>query len=193
MKLIAVVGMAGSGKSTAADILAEKDFKYIRFGQITIDELKHRGLEINEQNEKIVREEFRKSYGMAAYAKLNVLKIEELLEEGNVVADGMYSWEEYIELKGNFEEKMIVLAIQASPRTRYQRLENRRLDDNDKDARYRPTTQKESKERDYSEIEKLHKAGPIAMADYTILNESTIKHLNNQIEIFLEWVENDNK
>ena len=189
-KIVAVVGMAGSGKSTVSDMLVKKGFGYLRFGQITIDEIKNRGLELNEQNERMVRHELRQQYGMAAYAKLNILKLEELQTEGNVVADGLYSWEEYLELKNSFKEQLITLAVYSSPKTRYERLEARSHDPKkDKDARFRPTTVDESKSRDKHEIEELNKGGPIAMADYTIINESSTEDLEQEIELFLERME----
>jgi len=33
---------------------------------------------------------------MAAYAKLNLPRIDETLQKSNVVLDGLYSWEEYV-------------------------------------------------------------------------------------------------
>ena len=41
----------------------------------------------------------RKELGMAAYAILNRPRIDTALEKSNVVADGLYSWEEYLDFK----------------------------------------------------------------------------------------------
>jgi dephospho-CoA kinase len=189
-RIVALVGMTGSGKSTVSDMLVEKGFKYLRFGQITLDEIRRRGLQVSEENERTVREELRKEYGMAAFATLNLLNIEELLDDGNVVADGLYSWEEYLVLKENFGESLIILAVYASPETRYARLVNRTLDpEKDTARRFRKTTREESMSRDVAEIENLHKAGPIAMADCTLINEYTIEELKAQVEEFLKkWL-----
>ena len=70
-KVVAIVGMAGSGKSEVAKIFEEKGFSRIRFGDITDIEIKKRTLEINEANERHIRELLRKELGMAAYAILN--------------------------------------------------------------------------------------------------------------------------
>ena len=59
-KIIFVVGMAGAGKSIISDELVKRGFAYVRFGQVVIDEIKNRGLEVNEQNERAVREDLRK-------------------------------------------------------------------------------------------------------------------------------------
>ena len=51
-KLIAIVGMSGSGKSVASDYLEKEGFNKIYFGGVVLDTLKSEGLEINPDNEK---------------------------------------------------------------------------------------------------------------------------------------------
>jgi dephospho-CoA kinase len=175
-RILAIVGMAGSGKTEATNFFVENGFSKIRFGQITIDTLKERNLEVNEKNERIVREDLRKKHGMAAYATLNIPKIKELTKTTDkIILDGLYSWEEYIALKKEVPS-MIVVAIYASPKTRYNRLSKREE---------RPLTEAEAKSRDASEIENSHKAGPIVMADFTIINEDTIYSLIDQCKKIL--------
>lgn len=184
-KFIAIVGMAGSGKTEAANYLKGQGLGYVRFGQLTLDEVMRRGWEINEGNERKVREEFRAKHGMAAYAILNLPKFEEALQKSHVIGDGLYSWEEYKFLREKLGSRMIVLAINASPETRYQRLENRVLSKEDTQAIYRQYTPEEARSRDYAELEKLRKGEPIAMADWTIVNEGTVEELRGNIEEFL--------
>jgi dephospho-CoA kinase len=168
MKVVSIVGMTGAGKSKVARIFEENGFIRIRFGDLTDDEIKKRGLELNEKNERYIRELLRKEHGMAAYAKLNLPRIDSALEHSDVVIDGLYSWEEYIFLKTCYMEAFYVVAVWASPRTRYARLSSR-LD--------RSLIQEEAAERDVSEIENVNKGGPIAMADFTIINESSLENL----------------
>lgn len=189
MKVIAIVGMCGSGKSSIADMLVKKGFQFIRFGQITLDIVKERGLEPTEENERPIREEIRKKHGMAAYAILNFPKIDELLKKGNVVVDGLYSWEEYVELKKKYGKSFMCVAVYASPETRYKRLTARIYDpEQDKKMRHRPHTREQAQSRDYSEIKNLHKAGPIAMADFTIDNSGTLEDLQKQIDNLMKKI-----
>lgn len=174
--IIALVGLAGSGKTEAARFLEKKGFSYIRLGQITIDTLKEQGLEVNEKNERVVREGLREGHGMDAYAKLNAEKIDCLLNEGNVVIDGLYSWEEYMFFKKKYGEKLKVVAIFTSPKTRYERL-NKRGE--------RPLTCEEVVSRDIAEITNSNKAGPIVIADETIINNSSIEDLHKKIDEFV--------
>ena len=106
-KIIAIVGMCGSGKSVVCDYYESLGFTKIYFGGVTLDKIKEEGLEINEKNEKYMREKLRKEYGMSAYAIILLPKIEEALKYGNVVLDGLYSWDELKVLKEKFKEATI--------------------------------------------------------------------------------------
>lgn len=168
MKIVSIVGMAGSGKSEVAKILERTGFVRIRFGDITDAEVKKRGLELNETNERSVREQLRKEHGMAAYAKLSLPGIDSQLESSDVVVDGLYSWEEYTLLKSRYGDQFVLVAVHASPEIRYERLAKRPI---------RPLTREEAVSRDISEIEKTNKGGPIAMADFVIVNEASLDDL----------------
>ena len=46
----------------------------------------------------------------------------------------------------------------------------------------RPLTPEEAKSRDHAEVENMNKGGPIAMADYTVINEYSFDELKKQVE-----------
>jgi dephospho-CoA kinase len=173
MKVVSIVGMAGSGKSEVARVFENNGFKSLRFGGITDEEIKKRGLELNEENERQARQQLREEHGMAAYAKLNLPKIDALLKSSDVVVDGLYSWEEYTLLKSRYGDDFHVVAVWASPKTRYNRLSQRKI---------RPLTEEEAASRDIAELENLNKGGPIAMADFTIINEASLEDLEEETE-----------
>jgi dephospho-CoA kinase len=173
VKVVAIVGMAGAGKSEVARAFEGHGFKKVRFGDITDEELKNRGLEMKEENERYIRQQLRKKHGMAAYAELNLPRIDSALKSSNVVVDGLYSWEEYTLLKERYGGQFITVAVWASPTTRYTRLAHRAE---------RPLTLEEAASRDKSEIENSNKGGPIAIADFTIVNEASLKELEKETE-----------
>jgi len=173
MKVVSVVGMAGAGKSEVSRVFEADGFVKIRFGDITDEEIEKRGLELNERNERYVREFLRQRYGMSAYAKLNLHRIDEASKYSDVVIDGLYSWEEYTFLKNYYGENFYLVAVWSSPKTRYDRLTGR------SDRRL---TLEEAISRDRAEIENVNKGGPIAMADFTIINESSMKHLKAEVK-----------
>jgi len=173
MKVVSIVGMAGAGKSEVAGLFEENGFIRIRFGDVTDEEVRKRGLELTEENERKVRELLRKEYGMSAYAMLNLSRIDLARKRSDVVIDGLYSWEEYTFLKKYCGDDFYVVAVWASPKTRHARLtsrSNRRL------------TLEEAANRDRAEVENVNKGGPIAVADFTIINESPLKGLKKEVK-----------
>ncbi len=173
MKVVAIVGMAGSGKSEVTRVFEEHGFKKVRFGDITDEELNKLGLEPNEASERYVRQQLRRRHGMAAYAELNLPKINSSLGASHVVVDGLYSWEEYMLLKEYYGEGCTTAVVWASPATRYRRLTSRQV---------RPLTLEEAASRDKSEIEDSNKGGPIAMADFAIVNDTSLEEMERQTE-----------
>jgi len=171
MLVVAIVGMAGAGKSEAARVFESKGFTKIRFGDVTDEELQKQGLQLAEENERRMREALRQRYGMEAYAMLNLSKIDLAVKSKPVVVDGLYSWEEYIFLSNYYRQNFRVVAVWSSPATRYARLAQRPV---------RPLKIEEAYSRDEAEILKLNKGGPIAMADYTIVNEGSLKDLERE-------------
>lgn len=181
-KIIAIVGMCGSGKSVAVNYFLKFNYKKVYFGGITFDKLKEENIEINPENEKIMQIKLRDKYGMAAYAILSLPKIKELIKTDNVVIDGLYSWDELKVLEKEFKEQLIVIAIVADKNIRYKRLENRD---------FRPYSLIEANKRDIFEIENVAKSGPIAYADYFVINNSDVSILENKLNMILSEIENN--
>lgn len=172
--IIAVVGMCGSGKSEAVRYFVNKGYKKVYFGDVVIRELKSRSLDINETNERKIREELRNEFGMGVMAIKSIDLIREYFKSGNVVIESMYSWEEFKIIKKEFGDVFKVLAIYTSKDLRYQRLGKRE---------FRPLTIEEATSRDISELENLDKGGPIAFADYTLINDSSLEILDKNLEL----------
>ena len=179
-KIIAIVGMCGSGKSVASDYLESIGYKKVYFGGVTMEKLQESNLEVNPENEKYMREKLRKEYGMAAYAIILLPRIEEYAKDSDVVLDGLYSWDEYVVLKEKLGDKLTMVAVIADRKLRYDRLAIREV---------RPLTHEEALNRDIAEIENLAKGGPIVIADYYVLNNFTkedyierLKEIINRIE-----------
>jgi len=188
--IVCITGLCGSGKSIVSDFFVnEKKYQFLRFGQLTLDEVKRRGMQPSEALEKEIREEIREKHGMAAFAILNLPKFDELIRRGNVVGDGLYSFEEYIVMKERFGDSLKVIAVYAPPSLRYERISKRVMSLGDTDMRHRPNTVEEAKKRDRSELEKLNKGGTIAMADYTIVNTGDVNNLFKQLDEVVQDIE----
>jgi len=171
--VIAVVGMAGSGKSEVVKVLEEKGFKRFYFGGIVVEATKKKYGKRTEQLERKVRLSLRKKYGMAAMALLSLDYIQQDIESGkNVVIDGLYSWDEFKILKEKFKDSFYLISVHLDFKTRAKRIVSRAV---------RPYSTEDLQKRDYSEIEESAKGGPIAYGDFHYVNSHNLKHLQ-------EWV-----
>lgn len=179
-RIIAIVGMAGSGKSEVIDYLQNKyRWPNIYFGDVIFEEMRNEELEPNQDNERITRERLRQEEGMGVCALRSLDKIKNAQGASNVVlVESLYSWDEYKILKREFGDMLKVVAVYSSPALRFSRLQNRPV---------RPLkTFEEFEKRDWTEIENTAKGGPIAVADYTVINSSTIEEMKKQIDRVME-------
>ncbi len=176
-KIVAVVGMCGSGKSVATELFEKYGYQKVYFGQVTFDILKERGIDRTAESEQMIREELRASGDKGIYAKIYLPKIRELFKNGNVVIESMYSWSEYKYVKQEFGDAFSVLCIATDAPLRYARLQERD---------YRGQTKEESMKRDYTEIENIEKGGPISIADHCITNNADIETFKLEVEQYIK-------
>lgn len=181
IKIVAFVGLSGSGKSAAVDYLTEKGYPKVYFGGVILDAMTAAGLEHTEENEKTFREELRQKEGKDFVVNRITTQINDLIHAGQhrIVADGIYTWTEYKVLKSAFPGELTVISVVAPKHLRHHRLNIRPI---------RPLTDTEANERDWAEIENLEKGGPIAIADHFVINDKDIDNLHSQIDSALEHV-----
>lgn len=174
-KIIALVGLAGSGKSSAVEYLTEKGFPKIYFGGVIYKAMDEAGIEKTWDNQQQFREEIRRREGKDFVIKRVIKNIHDLINAGQnkIVLDGLYTWSEYKFLKHEFPGQVVVIAIVTPKHLRYQRMIKRAE---------RPMQPHEVDQRDWSEIENLEKGGPIAIADYFIINDGSLEQLHQKID-----------
>lgn len=178
VKLLAIVGMAGSGKSVVVDYLTERGLPKIYFGGLLYKEMEKRGIEITPETQGKFREEIRETEGHDWVGRQAVAEAQDLIAAGQktIVLDGLYSWTEYKLFKHEFPGSLIVIAVVTPRALRYDRLAHRPE---------RPFNAAEVRARDYSEIEHVEKGGPIAIADHYILNNGSLDDLHAQLKTIL--------
>lgn len=178
--VLAITGLPGSGKTEATQYIMEKTgWPKVYFGKTVFDECSRRRMEPTEENQKTVREDLRKIHGMGAMAILNLPEIKQKFESSSVLLESFYSWEEYLVCKKEFGDNFKVLAIYASPEVRQERLANRPE---------RPLTAEQFEWRDYAQIENAHQAGPIARADFMVINEGSIEAFKAALDKLLQII-----
>ena len=167
--------MAGSGKSSAVEYLTEKGFPKIYFGGFIYKALDEAVIEKTWDNQQQFREEIRRREGKDFVIKRVIKNIHDLINAGQnkIVLDGLYTWSEYKFLKHEFPGQVVVIAIVTPKYLRYQRMA-KRIE--------RPMQPHEIDQRDWSEIENLEKGGPIAIADYFIINDGSLEQLHQKID-----------
>ncbi|MCL2038350.1 AAA family ATPase [Candidatus Saccharibacteria bacterium] len=177
-KIIAIVGMSGSGKSEAIGYIKERGVPDIYFGGMLYREMDRRGEEKTPENQQVYRKKLRDELGAEFIAKLAAEDAKNLIEAGQkrILFDGLYSWSEFRYLKHEFPGALTVVAVVAPRELRYRRLANRPE---------RPFTKEQAFRRDVSEIEEIEKGGPIAMADYYVLNDGSLENMQEQLKKIL--------
>lgn len=182
VRIIAFVGLAGSGKTSAVEHLTTGGCPKIYFGGIIYDAMREAGIDITWESQEKFREEIRAREGKDFVVKRAITSVKNLIEAGQkrIVLDGLYTWSEYRILKHEFPGEITVIAVVTPKHLRYKRMANRPE---------RPMTASEVDQRDWAEIENLEKGGPIAIADYFIHNDGDLDQLHAQINDVLRHIE----
>ena len=178
-KIVAIVGMCGSGKGVATDILENMGWVKIYFGGVTYKKMAEAGIERTPDSERVFRENLRKEYGPECYAKLLLPDIKEAIKNNNVVLDGLYSWDEYKYLENELGDNLKLICVVTDKNIRYERIGKRPE---------RPFNREKAIERDLSEIENLSKGGPISYADYYIFNNGTLENYKERLNEILKEI-----
>jgi len=179
LKILAFVGLTGSGKTTAVEHFTKKGYPKVYFGGIIYDAMAEAGIEKGEENETKFRVEIREKEGADFIVKRIIKQIHDLADAGQhrIIADGIYTWDEYKAIKHEFPGETTVVAITSPKHLRYHWLESRED---------RPQTPQTSAARDTHEIETLQKGGPIAAADFFIMNNGSLDNFYEQLDTVAE-------
>ena len=176
--VVGVAGMPGAGKATVKGMVERLGYPVVVMGDEIREETGRRRLKPTPENVGMVMLKLREEEGPAVVAKRCVPKIEKL--KGKVViVDGIRSLHEVNEFKRHFPN-FTLIAIHASPETRFQRLFQRKRGDD-------PEGWETFMERDLRELS-VGLGSAIATADRMIINEGTKAQLDRRVREILEEV-----
>jgi len=173
--VIGITGMPGSGKNTVRAIVRGFGFPIVVMGDEVRAEAKRRNLAPTPENLGKVMLQIREEEGRGVLARRCIPKIK-ASESPVVVVDGVRSLHEVEEFKKEFPDFKMV-AIDASPKTRFERLLKRGRTDDPKDW-------ETFVERDQRELS-VGIGEVIESADYTVANNGTKKQFRKSLKEFL--------
>jgi len=176
--MIGVTGMQGSGKAAVRQVAEIIGYSTVVMGDEVREEAKRRNMESTPGNLGKLMLKLRDEEGPAAIAKRCIPKIEKA-KSNIVIIDGVRSQAEVEEFKKHFKD-LTLIAVHASPKTRFQRLFHRERTD-------APGSWQTFIERDIRELN-LGLGVVIASADYMIVNEGTKEQVRQKAREVLEDV-----
>lgn len=167
MQVIAFTGLPGSGKSEAVAVAEQHGWTVVRMGDEVRAEAKRRGVELSDENLGRIADELRRREGMDVWARRSLPG-----KADRAVIDGIRNIEEIEYFREQLDD-FVLVAIHASPDTRYQRLRQRgRADD--------ATSREALRERDERELG-WGIGSVVAMADVVIVNEGSLEELQRKV------------
>ena len=177
--VIGLAGMPGAGKSLFVEAANKLDYAMVAMGDVIRQETLKRGLELNPQNVGKVMLQLREEGGNRVIAEKCVPRIEE--QTGSkVIVDGLRSLNEADTFKAHFS-KFTLVAVHASPETRFKRLNCRGRSDD-------PKNYQVFRERDLRELS-VGLGNVIAMAEQIIVNDNGMEQFKAQVKDYLRWIE----
>jgi len=176
--VIGAIGYIGAGKDAALDVIAnEFNFRKVSIGDIARDIARKRGWSSSRENLHQISVEFFEKFGKDYFSRKTIEEIEESCLK-RVVVSGVRTSTDVKTFKDYFGKRFILIFVDSSRETRFQRLMAR------------------SEERDSKKIEDLLEqeseedlrfgiSEAILHADYTIKNEGDMAHLKEVIVDFM--------
>ena len=173
--IIGIAGMPGAGKAVASNTAKELDIPVFVCGDVLREEAKIRKIVATPENFGKLMFQMRRDEGPSVMIKRLLPRISEAKSK-IIMVEGLRSIDELESLMNNFEVKL--LAIHANPKQRFQRLIDRGRGDD-------PKTIGEFNNRDARELS-LGVGSVIALADYLIMNDSTLEIFQQKLMDFFK-------
>jgi len=178
--IIAVTGFYQSGKDTMADYLVKNGFFHVSLSDILREECRKRKRYHGRDDLIAVGNELRLKYGNGVLAKMALKKAK---NKEKIVISSVRNVGEVKELKK--ENKFFLVAIDVPIKIRFSRAKKRgKIDDKVSFKKFKEQENLERKGKGHKQqLDKVN-----SLADYRIINSSTLKYFYQKIEEFLKQV-----
>jgi len=176
VRVICLTGMPGCGKEEFVKIAQDRGFAVIRMGDIVREEAKRRGVKFSDETVGGMAHEERVKHGFGVWAGRTVPHV----KQEPTVIDGIRGREELEVFRREFGNRLVVVAIHASPRTRFNRIKERARGDD-------VVSWEEFVRRDDRELG-WGLGEVIATADHMITNEGDLAAMHRQCRQVLDAI-----
>ena len=176
MTTILLTGMPGAGKEEFLKIAREEGYDIIRMGDVVREHAEQKGISFEDKSLGSFAHEERMRHHEGIWADRTLCKI----TEDKTIIDGVRSTTEVNIFKSELGDLNMV-AIHASPETRFQRLKERGRED-------APESWSEFNDRDKRELD-WGLGRVIARSDYMIINEDSLKDFYSRTREMLTQIE----
>jgi dephospho-CoA kinase len=170
-KVVAIAGMPGAGKGLVSSIAQSRSIPVFVCGDVIREETERRGFPTTPENMGRVMLSIRREQGPGVVAERLIPRIASSASRV-VVVEGVRSMDEVEALMQ--DHTVTILAVHASPRTRYERLVRRGRSDD-------PKSWEEFVERDSRELS-VGIGNVIALAEQMLVNEASANEFNEAAE-----------
>ena len=175
-RVVCVTGMPGCGKEELVKVAQERGLAIVRMGDVVREEASRRGLRFSDETVGGMAHEERVKHGFGVWAERTVPRV----KDETTVIDGIRGREELEVFRHAFGDRLVVVAIHASPRTRYERIKGRARGDD-------VVSWEEFLRRDERELG-WGLGEVIATADRMIVNEGGLEEMRERCREALDAV-----
>jgi len=125
LPVVCVTGMPGCGKEEVLRVAAGLGFSVVRMGDVVRAEASRRGLPMEDRTVGGLAHQERVEHGFGIWAERTLPR----LQGERVLVDGLRGKAELDVFRRAFGERLVVIAVHASPQTRYRRMRERSRSD----------------------------------------------------------------
>ncbi len=177
MIIFGVTGTDGAGKGTLVKYLVETyGFVHHSSRELILEEITRQGLTPDRSTMRTVANEMRAKYGNAVIVTTALNKAS-INKQSRIIIESIRALAEVEALRA---ESGILLAVDADPRVRYERI--RRRQSSSDQVTYDEFLAHEELEKNDPDPHGMQKGAVMAAADYTVFNTRSIKDLQRETD-----------